>query len=180
MYKELDRRREAACMQRMLDTLAGVWPSLPKVEVSGEFDEPTLEALMIFQREFCPPVTGRPDARTWRTMERMYRQVEHDRAQAVFHAGMPAGLTEIRPGEDAQWLAQLKFMFRRLADVLEGIEDDAEDGFHGEPSANNVRWLQQAAQMEPDGIVCPQVWELLARLYDICVVRAPEIRSSEE
>lgn len=167
-------------MQAMLDALSGVYPALPHVEVSGELDEPTLEALMIFQREFCPPVTGRPDARTWQSMERAYRRVEHDRAQAAFRAGMPADLMQIRPGEEAQQLAQLKFMFRRLSDVLEGIEDDREDGVHGEPSANNVRWLQRAAHMEPDGVVCPQVWELLARLYDMCVVRAPEIRPSAE
>lgn len=171
---------EIACLQTMLGALSGLWPKLAKVEVTGVLDEPTLEALMTFQREFCPPVTGRVDARTWHALEEAYRRAERERAQAAFQSGMPSDLTEILPGEDAPCLAQIKFMFRRLADVLDGIEDDGEDTHYGRATVRNVRRLQTAARLEPDGAVRPQTWELLARLYDMCVVRAPELSAQGE
>ena len=48
-------------LQTMLRTISFWNSAIPQLIPTGIFDEPTLEAVMIFQREFHPPVTGMVD-----------------------------------------------------------------------------------------------------------------------
>ena len=52
-------------LQYMLRRLAGRYDFLPQLALDGIFGERTLEAVMLFQREFHLPVTGVVDEETW-------------------------------------------------------------------------------------------------------------------
>ena len=45
-------------LQTMLRELSFLYDFLPRLTPDGIFGERTLEAVMLFQREFFPPVTG--------------------------------------------------------------------------------------------------------------------------
>ena len=61
-------------LQYMLNQLAIHNDVLTRLAVDGIFGERTLEAVMLFQREFFPPVTGQVDNATWDAIVRLYRQ----------------------------------------------------------------------------------------------------------
>ena len=52
-------------IQHMLNVLSFTHPAIPRLVEDGVFGERTLEAVMIFQRDFGLPVTGVVDYETW-------------------------------------------------------------------------------------------------------------------
>ena len=75
-------------LQTMLRTISFAYPFLPRLTPDGIFGERTLEAVMLFQREFFPPATehnikwiqhlnhrpetGTLDQESWNTLSRLY------------------------------------------------------------------------------------------------------------
>lgn len=59
-------------LQEQLNTIADVYTSLPQVEISGNFDENTREAVMAFQKLFKLPVSGIVDYPTWYKIQAIY------------------------------------------------------------------------------------------------------------
>ena len=60
-------------LQTMLRALSFTYGFLPRLTPDGVFGERTLEAVMLFQREFYPPVTGQVDQGTWDAIAALYR-----------------------------------------------------------------------------------------------------------
>ena len=60
-------------LQYMLRRLGTRYSFLPQLATDGLFGEETLEAVMLFQRELAPPVTGVVDFPTWYKISQIYR-----------------------------------------------------------------------------------------------------------
>jgi len=162
-------------LQHMLGELSYAHELLPFVAVDGEFGEETLEAVMTFQREFAPPVTGRVDQRTWDEIVRYYRAWERERAHPRSLRAFPPRPFQVEPGEQDDTMTLIQTMFRTLSGVLDGIVPDDADGYHGEQSVYNTCWLQGVSNMEQTGIMDRFTWNMLTRLYDLLVVRRREL-----
>lgn len=162
-------------LQHMLGELSYAYEQLPFVAVDGEFGEETLEAVMTFQREFSPPVTGRVDQRTWDDIVRHYREWERERAHPRCLTAFPPGPFRVEPGERDDVMVLAQTLFALLSEVVEEIVPDRADGFHGEASACNTRWLQRVAGMEQTGIMDRFTWNMLTRLYTLFLVRQREL-----
>ena len=78
-------------LQYMLRRLAGKYDFLPQLALDGIFGERTLEAVMLFQRELAPPVTGVVDQRTWDAIRDAWIGLERESA--------PPRTLRIFPGE---------------------------------------------------------------------------------
>ena len=163
-------------LQYMLHRLAQVHPQLPSPPLDGRLGEATLEALMTFQREFCPRVTGTPDPCTVGLLARAWREAEQLLAESRPLRCFPAEGYRALPGEEADFLILPQTMFRVLARFFSGLTPTEADGVHEETSADNLRWLQRAAGLPEDGVLSVRSWELLCRLYELAVVWAPEHR----
>ena len=59
-------------LQHLLNQISLSVPSIPRVSENGVFNEPTLEAVMTFQRDFHLPVTGLVNQETWDAIVRTY------------------------------------------------------------------------------------------------------------
>lgn len=162
-------------LQHMLGELSYAYEQLPFVAVDGEFGEETLEAVMTFQREFSPPVTGQVDQRTWDDIVRYYRDWERERAHPRCLTAFPPKPFQVEPGERDDAMVLVQTMFALLAEVVEGIVPDRADGYHGEASARNTCWLQRVSGMEQTGIMDRFAWNRLARLYALFLVRQREV-----
>lgn len=162
-------------LQYMLGELSYAHEQLPFVAVDGVFGEETLEAVMVFQREFSPPVTGRVDQRTWDDIVRHFREWERERARPRSLRAFPPRSFQVEPGEQDDTMALVQTMFRSLSGILDGIVADETDGYHGRPSECNTRWLQRVADMEQTGIMDRFTWNMLVRLYDLFIVRRREL-----
>ena len=71
-------------LQYMLRRLGTRYSFLPKLATDGLFGEETLEAVMLFQRELAPPVTGVVDGRTWDAIRREWMALD----MGVTHLGI--------------------------------------------------------------------------------------------
>ena len=85
-------------LQTMLRELSFVYDFLPRLTPDGIFGESTLEAVMLFQREFFPPVTGRVNQATWDAISALYLQAIARRIRPL--QGYPSGEYTVDPGKD--------------------------------------------------------------------------------
>ena len=173
MRMELEREllsRPIRGLQYMLTRLALVHQELPIVAENGIFDDGTLEAVMRFQREFSPPVTGVVDRRTWDVLQKEWEKAEEVLVGPRPVRAFPGNGKRVLPGEWRDFLIVPQSMFQGLSHYFNGIVPAPADGLHGPVSADNVRWLQRAAQLETTGILDQSAWEYLSRLYEVFVL----------
>lgn len=156
--------RPVRSLQTMLRTLSYVYPFLPRVTPDGVFGERTLEAVMLLQREFFPPVTGRVDQGTWDAITALYRQAER-------RLSAPLPVTT-GPGDESVHLNSVQSMFRGLGSVLDGVEPGAVNGRHDGPTTRNLQWLQRAGGRPETGRLDPESQHTLEQLYRIFVTHA--------
>ena len=147
-----------------LGALAGADPELTSLAVDGGFGERTLEAVMLLQREFFPPVTGRVDQGTWDAITALYRQAER-------RLSAPLPVTT-GPGDESVHLNSAQSMFRGLSEVLDGVEPGAVNGRHDGPTTRNLQWLQRAGGRPETGRLDPESQHTLEQLYRIFVTHA--------
>lgn len=166
-------------LQYMLGELSYAHEALPFLAVDGEFGEETLEAVMIFQREFAPPVTGRVDQRTWDAIVWHYQQWERERAQPRVLRAFPPRPFQVERGESDDVMVLVQTMFGVLSGILEGIVPDEADGYHGKSSVENTRWLQRISNMEQTGVMDRFTWNMLTRLYELFLLRRRELSRPE-
>lgn len=155
-------------LQTMLRTLSFVYPVLPRLTPDGVFGERTLEAVMLFQREFFPPVTGRVEQSTWDAIAALYRQAALRLAGPRPLRGYPGGTT-VQPGQDSVHLSLVQTMFRALAGVLEGVEPAPATGTNDPATQQNIRWLQRVEGRDQTGVLDEDGWNAITRLYALFV-----------
>lgn len=165
-------------LQYMLGELSHADNRLPFVAPDGVFGEETLEAVMVFQREYAPPVTGRVDLRTWEAIVERYLDWERERARPLPLHAFPPRPFQISPGDMDEILPLIHVMFQSLLPYLDGIAPNCTGIHHDESSVQNVRWLQHAAGLKENGIMDRFTWNMLTRLYGLFLVRRREFSLS--
>ena len=164
--------------QYMLTRLSKIYPFLPKLDMDGIFGEQTLEALMLFQREFHPPVTGKLDQGTYYALVKLWTQAERLLTDSRPLRAFPSEGYQALPGTKGSFLALPQTMFQILSGIFSGISADQTYGHHHARSVDNVRWLQHASGLKETGILDSVTWALLCRLYEIIAVWVPDHKSS--
>lgn len=173
MRMELEREllaRPVRALQYMLGRLALVYDFMPTVAESGVFDENTLEAVMRFQREFAPPVTGVVDRRTWQAIHNKYEQAQEKLDPPRPVRAFPGNGRQAAPGEWKEYMALPQSMFQSLSHYFNGIYPSDQQGLHDENSVENVRWLQRRAGLTATGVMDQPTWNALSRLYETFVI----------
>ena len=156
-------------LQYMLRRLSSKYPFLPQLAVDGVFGERTLEAVMLFQREMAPPVTGVVDQRTWNAIRDAWIDLERETAPPRTLRIFPGEGYQVQPGMSGGAMVLPQIMFQLLRQRLEGIAEGESNGFHGDTSVQNTLWLQKLAQLEQTGVMDRQTWDMLNRLYELFI-----------
>ena len=156
-------------LQTMLRTISFQHKAIPQLIPTGLFDEPTLEAVMIFQRDFHPPVTGVVNADTWNAIANQYRAVIAEMSIPYPCVGFPFGSLTIQPGDASVHLPVIQAMFQALSTVLEGIESGSVTGIHDDATVHNTLWLGECDGCTSDGAISRHTWNNLARLYRVFI-----------
>lgn len=154
-------------LQTMLRELSFLYDFLPRLTPDGIFGESTLEAVMLFQREFFPPVTGQVDQATWDAIAALYLQAVGRRNRSL--RGYPGGSYTVDPGQDSIHLYLVQSMFRALAGKLEGLEPAPVSGRNDPATQHNIRWLQRLGGRPETGILDQDSWNTISRLYTLFV-----------
>lgn len=153
-------------LQYMLRRLSLQYPFLPEIVADGVFGERTLEAVMLFQRELHPPVTGMVDEETWNDIRERWILLERKLAEPRPVRLFPGQEARVYPGNEQEFLIIPQAMLRILARYFDGITADQADGLHGPASVANTRWLQRAGGARGRaGSWTGRPGNLLGRLY---------------
>ena len=153
-------------LQLMLRQLAARYPQIPPVAADGIFGEETLEAVMIFQRDFSLPVTGVVTRTAWEAMAREVARITG--APTSPHPGYldAPPLSEFRDGETLRALT--RFLFRALSEEVENFTPPDAPGASPE---ENIRTLQHLSGLPVTGVLDDAAWRKLLRLFQLFVLR---------
>ena len=126
--------RPIESLQTMLRQLSYGYEALPFLAPDGRFGEETLEAVMIFQREFGLPVTGRVDNATWDEVVRRFDAWTQERAKPNPLRAFPARPFQLEAGDRDDVAVLVQTLFGILSGVVDGITDGEHDGIGGAPA----------------------------------------------
>lgn len=166
-------------LQYMLRQLSKVYQFLPELAIDGIFGEETLEAVMLFQRELYPPVTGVVDWGTWKAIRERWIEVEQQLAEPRAVRAFPGEGYQVEAGAVKEFMIVPQTMFQVLSYYFNGISPHVPTGQHSPVSVDNVRWLQRAAGLEETGTLDAVTWGILSRLYEVFVVKNLEEEQSK-
>ncbi len=158
-------------LQHMLNHLARTIQTLPRLAETGTFDEPTLEAVMVFQRDFGLPVTGIVDQLTWDVIKDQYYQNLFRYGDTPLLHVFPSGTESVGESEQAAELLIVQAMISELRKVISNFESGAMDGINSGATWRNLRIVQQLSTLPDSGVLDRATWAILASLYRIFVTR---------
>lgn len=167
--------RPIESLQTMLQQLSYGYEALPFLVPDGRFGEETLEAVMIFQREFDLPVTGVVDQETWDEAVRRYDSWMRERANPYALRAFPVRPFQLEIGDRDDIALLVQTLFGILSGVVDGIADGEHDGMHTGATVDNTIWLQRVSGLPTTGVMDRETWNKLARLYDLLIVRRREL-----
>lgn len=159
-------------LQHMLNHISRHHDGFPRLTEDGDFNEQTLEAVMVFQRDFFPPVTGVVNHDTWYAIVDEYQKSLLPSSLRV----LPSGNYSAGPGQQDDQLLLAQALFASLARMATNFERTALDGVNSGATLNNIRQVQQLAGLTQDGIFNLVTWEFLSRLYHAYVTRSAHQR----
>ena len=153
----------------MLRTISFHHEILPQIIPTGIFDEATLEAVMIFQRDFHPAVTGKVDYGTWQAIAEQYLQSALALSPPTPILGYPYEDYLIQPEEESVHLPIIQAMFYALSSIIENLDKGEVNGTHTGTSIENIKELQRRTGLNADGMISKETWDALSRLYALFV-----------
>ena len=156
-------------LQTMLRELSFLYDFLPRLTPDGIFGERTLEAVMLFQREFFPPVTGQVNQATWDAIAALYLQARARLAGPLPGRTYPKGDFTVQPDQNSVHLYLVQSMFRALARLLDGVESAPVTGQNDAATQRNIRWVQRLDGRPETGILDQDSWNTISRLYTLFV-----------
>lgn len=158
-------------LQHMLNHLARTMDGLPRLAETGVFDEATLEAVMIFQRDFGLPVTGIVDQLTWDAItEAYYLNLIQYGPPALLHV-FPSGIGAIMESESAAEVRIAQAMLAELVTVFSDFEPPILDGTNTGATTRNLKRIQSLSGMTVSGTLDRGTWAVLAALYRAYITR---------
>ena len=96
-------------LQYMLNRLSLRYDFLPALVPDGVFGERTLEAVMLFQRELHPPVTGVVDRETWQAILDEWLDLERELADPRQIRAFPPS-AKVQAGSSHNYLLPVQAM----------------------------------------------------------------------
>ena len=158
-------------LQHMLNHMARIIPTLPRIAETGQFDEDTLEAVMIFQRDSRLPVTGIVDQLTWNAITSAYYLNLFQTGTPPSLSVFPFGTTVVRETEYAPIIFVVQAMMSALSDKISNFEKNELNGVNNGGTAKNIRILQSLFSLPENATLDRPTWTVLSHLYRALVTR---------
>ena len=158
-------------LQYMLDQLAIHDPKLVRLAVDGIFGERTLEAVMVFQREYHEPVNGVVDLDTWNAIRQAYIKVELLYGIPPALNVLPNGGYTAQEGEESEPILIVQAMFVSLAKNVTNFEPCEINGCNEGNTQADIRIVQGLAGLPVTGVLDRATWSFLVQLYQALVTR---------
>lgn len=159
-------------LQTMLNQLAIHDPKLLRLAIDGVFGERTLEAVMLFQREYYPPVTGVVDMGTWDAIRDAYFRIELNYGNPPPLNVLPNGTYTAAEGQEGEPMLIVQAMFSSLTKVVTNFQPCHKfNGCNDGETHANIRVVQGLAGLPVNGVLDRATWAFLVQLYQALVTR---------
>jgi peptidoglycan hydrolase-like protein with peptidoglycan-binding domain len=166
-------------MQHSLNRISDNYPGIPRINVTGYFNESTENTVREFQKVFNLPATGIVDEDTWYMIRRIYISVT--RLYELVSEGLIANdliqlySTVLLEGGNRPVIGLLQFFLNVLSASLPSVPAVNITGYFGPETTASVIGFQTAMNLPPSGIVDQITWNTIYRtVYDILVNLTPE------
>ncbi|MBD5134033.1 MAG: peptidoglycan-binding protein [Clostridiales bacterium] len=158
-------------LQHMLNQLAIHNPVLTRLTVDGIFGERTLEAVMIFQREYHLPVNGVVDLDTWDAIREAYFRVELLYGNPPPLNVLPNGTYTAAEGAESEPMLIVQAMFVSLNKKMSNFQPCSLNSCNDGGTHENIRIVQGLAGLPVTGTLDRATWAYMVQLYQALVTR---------
>ena len=158
-------------LQYMLNQLAIHDPKLVRLAVDGVFGERTLEAVMVFQREYHEPVNGVVDLGTWEAIREAYIKIELLYGIPPALNVLPNGGYTAEEGAESEPILIVQAMFVSLAKKVTNFKPCEMNGCNNGNTLADIRTVQGLAGLPITGVLDRATWSFLVQLYQALVTR---------
>lgn len=159
-------------MQHSLNRISDNYPGIPKIDVTGYFDDATTNAVRVFQQVFNLPVTGVVNEETWNLIRRIYNAVT--RLSELNSEGLISidlinlYSNVLLEGGNRPVISLLQFFLNILSTSYPTISEVNIDGYFGPETTDAVIEFQNIMNLPPSGIVDQETWNAIYRnVYEI-------------
>ncbi|MDE6590036.1 MAG: peptidoglycan-binding protein, partial [Oscillospiraceae bacterium] len=157
--------------ETVLNQLAIHDPKLVRLAVDGVFGERTLEAVMVFQREYHDPVTGVVDLDTWEAIREAYFRIELLYGTPPPLNVLPNGAYTADEGAEGEPILIVQAMFSALTKKVSNFSSCKINGCNDGETHTNIRIVQGLAGLPVNGVLDRATWSFLVQLYQALVTR---------
>lgn len=170
LYSEIllegDVRPSVEIVQFALNVLAVYYPNIPRIPITGIYDEQTANAVREFQKTMNLNVTGIADIKT---MELMYRTVvgilDTLPAEQVYIPYLRWTGIVYSLGHESPGVYLFQEMLSYISLIIPTIPYVEPTGLFDEATQNAVIAFQNVENLEPTGIVDEQTWNRIVEVY---------------
>ena len=158
-------------LQYMLNQLAIHNAVLTRLAVDGIFGERTLEAVMVFQREYGLPVNGVVDLSTWDAIRTAYFQMELLYGVPPALNVLPNGTYTAAEGAEGEPILIVQAMFVSLTKVMSNFSPCQMNGCNDGNTHEDIREVQRLSGLPITGTLDRSTWAYMVQLYQALVTR---------
>lgn len=152
-------------MQHSLNRISDSFPLIPKLQITGFFDENTENAVKVFQEVFGLPITGIVDSDTWYRIRFIYiavtslAQLSSEGLSQEELQRLYANL--ILEGSTLPIVAYIKFFLNIISQKYPEIEPIEINMYYDPNTTNAIKQFQTIMNLMPTGIVNQETLNLL-------------------
>jgi peptidoglycan hydrolase-like protein with peptidoglycan-binding domain len=154
-------------LQNYISRINDTFPLIPRVEITGFFDEGTENAVKVFQEIFNLPVTGVVDYDTWYKIRYIFtavtRLADLESEGVSYEEFRRLFYNIVLEGGNRPIVSYIQFFLNIVSQKYNTIESVEINGFYGPKTTEAVREFQNIKGLSPTGIVDQETLNLLYR-----------------
>lgn len=155
---------EVENLQRMLNDLVHIYPTLPIVTVDGNFDHVTRSAVEKFQELNGLKTTGVVDNFTYHRLQKV--QVEAKKRIADEEEGyLDESNNIVKQGSKGRYVVELQKYLNKVGEEYVSIPKLAVDGIFGPKTNEALMEFQRLFGLKPTGIADDGTWDVLYNTF---------------
>ncbi len=154
-------------LQYFLSVIGLFNSSFPQVQITGEFDAATEEAVETLQRNNGLPVTGAVDKQTWDLIYDQFRGISFILPALLSRLPLePYDGVLLSQGSTGERVELLQRYLNAIGDVYTDVPQVEVLGIFGPQTYNSVLAFQRLFGLTADGVVGRATWEALLDVYE--------------
>jgi len=159
-----DEGDDVRVIQYYLNVIGAFYDTVPRVPISGVFDQETENAVRAYQQAFGLTVDGIVGRLTWQSIQEIYRSIL-DTSQLI-DGGVPLFPGRVlQIGFEGEDVTLVQEYLTYLAGVYPAIVAPPVDGVFGPETQAAVIAFQELFGLEANGTVGVTTWDTLATVY---------------